>query len=320
MGADSDSDEQPRNQHSDRDLLDAHLATELRVPVAFPDVESRARKVDMKLRADVADTLAFRSRAFVVEELLSAEECAAIREAVSAEGMRTVTLECGSGSCMRRCERLSFRSKEIEDRLWERVGPLLEPQYCTEENRQWYLSRGMEGRWDPRGLSGVLRVVRYNGSGHISPHYDGEFVVDEEERSLKTILLYLSDEYSGGRTNFLDHRDENISTRYTVTETGATKGAEEDVVGVVPAGLGSAIVFDNKMLHEGTEVTAGEKWLLRADIVYRRVERRDPEGSVRHQACLLLNQAELMEEEKNYDEAVRLYRWAYRLCPELQYE
>eukprot|EP01062_Namystynia_karyoxenos_P073773 TRINITY_DN70596_c0_g1_i1.p1 TRINITY_DN70596_c0_g1~~TRINITY_DN70596_c0_g1_i1.p1 ORF type:complete len:358 (+),score=115.53 TRINITY_DN70596_c0_g1_i1:73-1146(+) len=307
-----------RLKHSDRDLLDAHLATPLRVPPALPCRSSaRPRRSSLRLRPDAAESDAFRGRAFVVDGLLTPEECGAVREAVAREGLRELLLV---GGAKRRCERLAFRCPELDERLWERVRPMLGDEVCTRENSARFLSRGMEGRWEPSRLSGVLRVVRYTAGGHIAPHYDGEWVDDDESRSLKTILLYLNEGYSEGLTNFLDHRDDDVTTRYVTMPSGATRANERDIVGTVPAAEGSAIVFDAKMLHEGTEVASGEKWLLRADVVYRRAERADAADSVRSQATALLNEAEFLEEEGRLDEAVLKYRRAYKLCPELQYE
>lgn len=166
--------------------------------------------------------------------------------------------------------------------------------------------------------------MRYHSSGHISPHYDGEWVDDEDTRSLKTILIYLNPpgDYTGGVTRFLDHRDEEVGTRYVITPAGDTRGCDADVVATVPAEEGAALVFDAKMLHEGTEVVSGEKWLLRADIVYERVERaaESKQGCARNRATELINEAEWLEEEGRLQEAVAKYRTAYRICPELQFE
>ena len=91
-------------------------------------------------------------------------------------------------------------------------------------------------------------------------------------------------------------------------------------MGVVPAETGIAIMFDAKMLHEGTELLSGTKWLLRADVVYHRVERMFAEDSNRSKAVELLNEAEYFEESGRADLAVRNYRAAYKLCPELEFE
>eukprot|EP00756_Hemistasia_phaeocysticola_P055411 Hpha_TRINITY_DN31348_c0_g1::TRINITY_DN31348_c0_g1_i1::g.194559::m.194559 len=307
----------PTNEHSDRDLLDAHLARPLPKPMPLPPPDlAAARQFNLDLKGDAAEDEEFKGRAFMVDGLLTPDECDALMRSTE-EGLEDLLLCDGKN---RRCRRLAFRCPELDQRIWERVRPMLGDEVCHEGNRHRFLTRGMEGRWEPSGLSGVLRVVKYLPGGHIAPHYDGEWVTSEDERSLKTILLYLNEGYAGGETRLLDHRDEEVCTRYYTTEGGALRAAEEDVMGVVPLMTGGAIVFDAKMLHEGCELRSGEKWLLRADVVYKRVERTFSGDSERAKATQFLNDAELCELEGDYESAVRYYRKAYRLCPELQRE
>ncbi|KAJ9448663.1 hypothetical protein DIPPA_29413 [Diplonema papillatum] len=74
------------------------------------------------------------------------------------------------------------------------------------------------------------------------------------------------------------------------------------------------------MLHEGTSLDDGVKWLLRADIVYERTERLYEPDSNRMKAIHLLNEAEYLEEAGRPDLAVRNYRAAYKMCPEIEFE
>ena len=309
------------NRHSDRDLLDAHLATQI-APIGFCAEHTVAaaaavEKAPMPIREDVADDPLFAGRAFLANHLLSDEECDAVVRAAEGHGLQDLLL-CGGAK--RRCARVPFASQELSDLLWPRVQPYLADLHVDRENAHMFLNKGMEGTWVPEGLSGVFRVVRYFGGGHISPHYDGEWVTDDQTRSIKTILLYLNDGYEGGHTRFLNHADDGVNERFEETGDGATKGCDTDVVGVVPADKGSAIVFDAKMLHEGTALEGGTKYLLRADIVYRQTEQTYPPDSRRGRAVALLNEAEYLEESGRSDLAVRNYRAAFKLCPELEYE
>eukprot|EP00659_Diplonema_papillatum_P014348 gene14348-22011_t len=147
-----------------------------------------------------------------------------------------------------------------------------------------------------------------------------DWVDNDDRRSIKTILLYLNEGYAGGLTRFLDHRDDDIGLRYETTDFGATVAANADVVGVVPVTAGIGAVFDAKMLHEGTSLDDGVKWLLRADIVYERTERLYEPDSNRMKAIHLLNEAEYLEEAGRPDLAVRNYRAAYKMCPEIEFE
>ena len=95
------------------------------------------------------------------------------------------------------------------------------------------------------GANERLRCYRYGPGQRFAPHYDGAFVRDDREQSLVSYLVYLNDDFVGGETNFL--------------ELGRT---------VVPR-AGSALLFQHRLLHEGAEVRAGCKYVLRSDLMYR---------------------------------------------------
>ena len=65
------------------------------------------------------------------------------------------------------------------------------------------------------------------------------------ERSLLTLMVYLNEDFEGGETAFL----------------------ELDQV-IVPR-RGMALLFQHMVLHEGREVRAGTKYVLRTDVFYR---------------------------------------------------
>lgn len=100
------------------------------------------------------------------------------------------------------------------------------------------------------------------------------------------------------------------------------------------------LIFQHDMLHEGEAISTGKKYIMRrsvirskerrfkllnsfllrmviSDVVYQRVLSQ-PMSNEEHQARLLLTQAEHLEDASNAEEAVKLYRKAYRLWPALE--
>jgi hypothetical protein len=63
-------------------------------------------------------------------------------------------------------------------------------------------------------------------------------------RSLVTLVFYLNDGFEGGETDFPE-LERRIAPR-----------------------AGRALLFQHRILHEAMEVRAGEKFVLRTDIVY----------------------------------------------------
>lgn len=90
-----------------------------------------------------------------------------------------------------------------------------------------------------------FRCYRYAKGQRFAPHYDGAFVRNAVERSRLTFMIYLNDDFEGGTTNFVD-LDRCIEPR-----------------------TGTALLFQHRLLHEGSEVTSGVKYVLRSDVMYR---------------------------------------------------
>lgn len=91
---------------------------------------------------------------------------------------------------------------------------------------------------------------------------------------------------------------------------------EEWRADVAPVEPGTALVFSQDTPHEGVPVGEGhEKIIIRTDVMYRRV----PAVFDHHagaQAFDLHARAQAAEGEGEHMEAMRLYRYCRRLCPE----
>jgi prolyl 4-hydroxylase len=70
------------------------------------------------------------------------------------------------------------------------------------------------------------------------------------EESLLTFMVYLSEDYSGGTTDFF-HPDDRLKASVTPR-------------------LGMALVFEHLQLHEGAAVQSGRKYVLRTDVMCKR--------------------------------------------------
>ena len=75
------------------------------------------------------------------------------------------------------------------------------------------LGFGNEGVWRAYGVNECIRFTKYISGGHFNAHRDGSFVLDDEKRSIYTIMVaillsytyikvYLNEGYKGGDTNF----------------------------------------------------------------------------------------------------------------------
>ncbi len=77
-------------------------------------------------------------------------------------------------------------------------------------------------------------------------HIDGSYRRNLEEQSFYSFLIYLNDDFEGGETAFRN-------------------------IGTVKPKKGTALVFRHRLRHEGKELISGVKYVLRTDVMYRRV-------------------------------------------------
>lgn len=94
------------------------------------------------------------------------------------------------------------------------------------------------------GANPRLRIYRYGPGERHGAHWDTIVELAGGVRSLLTLVFYLNDGFTGGDTDFpeLDAR-------------------------VAPQ-AGRALLFQHRVLHRACEVTSGEKFVLRTDVLY----------------------------------------------------
>jgi prolyl 4-hydroxylase len=169
-----------------------------------------------------------------IPELVPAATCAALIARITALGPAAAPVTTHRGMVMmpdvRNNERVMFDDRELAATLWDLVAPLVPATLCEST---------------AVGLNERFRGYRYRPGHRFAPHYDGAFVRDDRERSLLTLLLYLDEGCTGGATSF-PHHDRAIVPR-----------------------RGGALWFQHHLWHAGDEVTAGEKHVLRTDVMYR---------------------------------------------------
>lgn len=110
------------------------------------------------------------------------------------------------------------------------------------------------GKWQAIGLNERLRFYRYSPGQKFAPHYDGSHRISNEEESLLTFMIYLNEGFQGGTTRF------SLPHYYP---------ADTRDVSVVPV-TGMALCFVHQILHEGSSVIEGRKYVLRSDVMYIR--------------------------------------------------
>jgi hypothetical protein len=222
--------------------------------------------------------------AVVVEDLLSAEECSRLIELADDKGFEAALINVGFGKQVHDPDaRKSDRCIIGEARTPPPPLPLSSITYCligvvdSEEITDifWHRlcaalsddTRLQSASWSGRrlevvGLNERLRFLRYHPGDFFAPHFDGSFVRGKEspperrgEQSYVTVMIYLNEGCEGGETRFLDL-------------------AGKSSYDFVPR-AGAALLFEHGLYHEGALVTAGEKYAIRTDVMYRKRPNHD---------------------------------------------
>ena len=169
-----------------------------------------------------------------VPDVLSAGECEALIARIDAEGPTAAPVTTSRGMVMRpdirNNERVMFDDAELAAKIYRAIEATL-PLKVVERR--------------PVGANERLRCYRYRPGQRFAPHFDGSFRRSDHEESELTLMVYLNDGFEGGHTAFLD-----LEHRVTPTR-------------------GSALLFFHRLRHEGCEVTAGTKYVVRSDVMYR---------------------------------------------------
>eukprot|EP01098_Paradermamoeba_levis_P006913 TRINITY_DN2868_c0_g1_i1.p1 TRINITY_DN2868_c0_g1~~TRINITY_DN2868_c0_g1_i1.p1 ORF type:complete len:275 (+),score=68.52 TRINITY_DN2868_c0_g1_i1:67-825(+) len=188
--------------------------------------------------------------AFTLKNVLDAEECRQFVELTEKMGFGEAPITTGRGMVVRKDIRNNSRVIwQTEDNLWtpmwERIQNLVPAEIVL----------GKE-TWVKSGLNERFRFYKYEVGQTFNPHFDGAFPRNENETSLLTIIVYLTDDFEGGHTTFFLGSKNKVKVK-------PIKGA--------------ALVFHHgecalSPLHEGSNCFNGIKYVLRSDVMYKRKE------------------------------------------------
>lgn len=183
------------------------------------------------------------SFARIVHNVLSEEDCAALIHAVNIKGFTPALLNVGGGMQMLQpLHRDGFRVIVDSEPLTAWLLDVLRP-YLPETIR----NAGMK---QLHSLNERCRILCYTPGQQFVQHCDARFRHPRTHASsYVTIQLYLHDVpvENGGATTFLFNRDANVPCQPRA---------------------GSALIFTQDLLHEGSQLSAGLKYTLRTEAMY----------------------------------------------------
>jgi len=260
---------------------------------------------------NTSEEIVLENRISILHQLLSPSDCKTLIESLENLGLELSSTQINYRSNHRR----RIKSPDLSLQIFSKIGKFLEPIVLTEEDDQ-QTGHGfkLHGIWEPSYLASDWVFSKYITGTHFGPHYDSPTVINFGERSLQTIIIYLSDNFLGGATNFFD----DIKQAPDPKDNNIFMGDRDNVIKTISPTQGSGLLFHHHLLHEGEVIKEGYKYILRSDIVYKRTQFPEEIQPVQRDAIDWMIKAQQLEFDKSYSEATLCYRKAYRLWPELE--
>jgi len=152
-------------------------------------------------------------------------------------------------------------SEKIDRTIWQRS------KEAVPENVNGQIAKGINARF---------RFYRYSAGDFFAPHTDGSWpgsrVINGELvanaypqwHSQFSCLIFLNDDYAGGRTQFLVSK---------AASTESAKSSQDAEIVSVKSPKGAALCFPHGMhplhcVHSSEPISAGTKYIIRTDILF----------------------------------------------------
>ncbi|KAJ3044800.1 hypothetical protein HDV00_000677 [Rhizophlyctis rosea] len=197
---------------------------------------------------------------YTIDSFLSPKECTLLLDTWTSHHAMTTLAEPRTRSTAERFnDYVRIIDESLSDLIWNSTG--LKELVTTHPNTSTYTVGRQE--LHPVGLNTTWRLYRYTESNRFGPHYDQTAKDPSYPTRLGgfTLLLYLSgstpenpDALVGGETTFYKGK----------------VGKLTQPMAIAPV-LGMALLHaqgDRCLMHEGSTVKKGIKWLMRSDVMY----------------------------------------------------
>ncbi|KAK3832187.1 MAG: hypothetical protein JOS17DRAFT_743263 [Linnemannia elongata] len=211
--------------------------------------------------------------ALTLSNVLTPQECQAMIQKTESLGYDVALVNVGGTGALENAgvhmpgyrdgKRCIVDDVQFANDIWERVKEYIPPVW--------------EGR-PVVGMNERLRFLKYLPGDQFAPHMDGEYrrTDGSGEVTKITIQFYLNggekdgdDGLMGGETSFLSERSFGRLPGAGSMKNKGGKVVEEEIERIaVPCRTGQALIFQHDLIHEGSRVDKGIKYVVRGDILY----------------------------------------------------
>jgi len=263
----NDSNNSENNSNEGASKKKGKLRRKLPIPNAFrkkTEKEIIIEDLGPKLQPIVGST----KFAVLIHNALTPEECKQIIDRAETGGFDDASIyDRRSNRIHRKCQRWHEDDAPLATKWYELILNALDDSAFEYKirNAPWMGRRYNATALPIRsvGLNERLRVLKYSQGEYFGSHCDTKFVRGPNygdqagETSHVSVQIYLNDKFKGGQTRF----------------HGGGKHYD------VKPKTGSILIFDHNLLHQGAVVKAGKKYVVRTDVMYRKMRTRGDEMS-----------------------------------------
>lgn len=213
----------------------------------------------------------------MIENLLSNESCdslidiflnCGIEAPVSVNGLKDDKVY-GKGS-----KRATGWSETIANQLSELIIPHLDILYCDNKTAtDWWQDEQRCYTWKPIAVSPMLRFMKYEKDSEHYAHYDaGYFYPDNEHRTLKSVVIYLTTNNTCA-TRFINDGQKELDVWHRNHEDWNRPVNKDELILLSHSKKGKVLIFDHRLCHdvEKYDGAEGNRIIIRTDIIYKKI-------------------------------------------------
>ena len=165
----------------------------------------------------------------------------------------------------------SYRASIFNEYLADIIFQRLKKSYPS--NRDFLNSNTIDhdytNDWVFIGVNPLFRFINYKEGGCLIPHYDAPYIKNHNERTLVTVIIYLTTNKEDGSTRFIKDKQDHISCYERNLDDWKRKASKNEIIEKVSPIIGDALIFDHRTLHD-SDKTIKNKIIIRTDLIFTR--------------------------------------------------
>jgi hypothetical protein len=118
-----------------------------------------------------------------------------------------------------------------------------------------FIPNTLYNKWEKSGLNDYFRFCKYEKNGIFVMHQDTSYRPSFNYQSLLTCMIYLNNTDGGNTRFYQDHNNIKI------------------IINEISPKPGQIIIFDPDIWHDGAKVLSGEKYIIRTEVMYRKIQK-----------------------------------------------